>query len=264
MATTFTNHVQRVHLQAEKATSSAAPHPQGLRMNTLILSHDDEAVRSFFPVLASTGSRAQLCQDAERAMEMVASTRFDAIVVDCDDVRGSMDVLQYLRQSPSNRTSVAFALVSSTAASVAFAAGATFVLNKPVTREQVRSILRAARGVMILGSRRYYRRPLVTPATYVTAAREAIQVWTVNISEGGLKITGPRVPAPGERGTITLNLPDTQAAIIAGVEVVWTKPQEAGLRFTNLVDGGRTVLSEWISKSFELELAAMKPLAQNC
>lgn len=264
MATTSSPQIQHAHLPRSAAEPSASPQTSGLRMSALILSRDQEAIRSFHPVLASAGSRLQFCTDPELALEMLERWRFDAVVVDCDAIPLAMDVLRYLRKSPSNRTSVAFALVERTSASIAFAAGASFVLNKPVTREQVRAILRAARGVILLGSRRYYRRPLVTPVTFVNSSCQALQLWTVNISEGGLKLQGPRAPSQGERGTVTLKLPETEESIIAGVEVVWANPQEAGLRFTNIVDGGRAILCGWISKSFEQELAAMKPASQNC
>lgn len=266
MAATSTQFINQTHVHTAGGPPSVSPQAGGLRMSTLILSRDQEAIRSIHPVLVSTGSAAQLCTDPELAREMLARWRFDAVVVDCDAIPQAMDVLRFLRRSPSNRTAVAFALVDGTPASIAFAAGASFVMNKPVTREQVRSILRAARGVMILGCRRYYRRPLVTAVTFVTPSRQALQLWTANISEGGLKVKGPRVPSEGERGTVTLKLPEMETSIIAGVQVVWSHShsQEAGLRFTNIVDGGGAILRDWISKSFEQELAAMKPVSQNC
>lgn len=263
MATT-TQYIERISPPLADSASSAARKPRRFRMNTLVLSRDENAVRSFYPVLASAGSAAQLCTEPELAMEMLARSRFDAMVIDYDGVPRALEVLRCLRKSPSSYTAVAFVLVDRTPASFAFANGATFVLNKPVTRDQVQRILRAAQGVMILGSRRYYRRPLVTAATFVTSARESLQLWTVNISEGGLRVEGPRVPAKGERGTITLQLPQTEGPIISGVETVWSSEEEAGLRFTNIVDGGRAILRDWIRKSFEQELAAMKPASQDC
>ena len=258
MATTYIPQINRA--RARKESDQA----EGLRMSTLIVCNDQQALRNIHPVFAGTGNTLQLCADSDLAIAMLARWRFDAVVVDCDALPKAMEVMRFLRNSSSSRTAVAFALVERTSASIAFAAGASFVLNKPVSREQVRTILRAARGVILLGSRRYYRRPLVTALTFVTPTGQALKLSTANVSEGGLKIEGSRVPPQGERGTVTFRLPETEASIIAGVDVVWSKSQEAGLRFTNIADNGRILLRAWIDKSFEQELAAMKPLSHSC
>lgn len=231
-------------------------------MATMVLCQDEKVIQVVNPVIAGIGSSVQLCSDAQLAIDMLGRWRFDAVLVDCDAIPRGMDVIRQLRRSTSNRTSVAFALLERTPASSAFEAGATFVLNKPVSRDQARRVMRTARGLMMLGCRRYYRRPLVTPVTFVNSARHPFQFSTVNISEGGMRVNGPHPLSQGQVGTICLDLPDVGASIIARVEVVWSREQDSGLRFLNIANGGAAILRTWISRSFEEELAAMKSASQ--
>ena len=261
MAAISGSYIDEGQLLASSCPPPEAQEAFGLRMDTLVLCRDEKVLQTIWPVVASTAT-AQLCKEPRLAIEILARWKFDAVVLDCDTGPQAMDVMRFLRLSPSNRKTVAIALVDGIPTSTAFAAGATFVLNKPVTRERARSVLCAAQGLMILGRRRSYRRPIVTPLTFVNSSRQALYLSTVNVSEGGMMVKGPRVPSQGDSGTVSLTLPEIDTPIVASVETVWSRPNHAGLRFTTIVNGGAATLRDWIRKSFEQELAATKPARQ--
>lgn len=224
------------------------------RMETLFLCRDEKTIAAFSPLLQSTGTATQVCSDPDLAVEMLAHWKFDAVIIDCDGIPKGLDVLRALRAAPSNRTAVAFALVNTTTVGTAFQMGASVVLNKPIARDRARSAVHAAFGLMLLGRRRYYRRPIVLPATFRHPSGQAFQAWTVNLSEGGAALRSATLPEAGEHGTLVFQLPEMWGRIEAGVEVVWSQGGQCGVRFVHIQNGGLNSLRDWISASFEQEL----------
>ncbi len=223
-------------------------------METLFLCRDDRTLAAFSPLLQGAGTETQVCSDSDLAVEMLAHWKFDAVIIDCDGVPKGLDVLRALRAAPSNRTAVAFALVNTTTVGTAFRMGASFVLNKPIIRERARSALQAAYGLMLIGRRRYYRRPIVLPATFRAAHGREFQTWTLNLSEGGAGLQSSSVPAVGEQGTLIFQLPEMLGRIEAGVEVMWSQSGRCGVRFVHIANRALNSLRDWISQSFEQEL----------
>lgn len=246
----------RVVQMASQPLHNPAP-----RMETLFLCRDDKTLAVFSPLLQSTGTGTQVCSDPDLAVEMLARWRFDAVILDCDEVPKGLDVLRSLRAAPSNRSTVAFALVDHTPVGFAFRMGATFVLNKPVAKDRARCALQAAFSLMLLRKRRYHRRPISVPATFVRASGGELKVQTVNISEGGACISGTILPAPGEEGTVLFELPGRSTSIVAASEIVWSKEGRAGLCFDSVLNGGLNTLREWINESFQEE-SAPAPMKQ--
>src|SRR5437870_3358721 len=96
--------------------------------------------------------------------EILLSEKFDAVIVDCDDLQGGLEVLQELRKGTSNRNSVAFAILNGkTTASQAFQMGANFVLQKPISPLNSMRCFNAALGFMYREQRRYFRHPVEMP-----------------------------------------------------------------------------------------------------
>lgn len=234
-------------------------------METLFLCRDEKTLAAFSPLLHSAGTATQVCSDPELAVEMLARWKFDAVIVDCDEVPKGLDVLRVLRTAPSNKNTVAFALVNDTPVGVAFRMGATFVLNKPVAKDRARCALQAAFSLMLLGRRRYHRRPISVPAAFVHSSGAELKVQTVNISEGGACFSAKDMPEPGDEGTFIFELPGSGAPIIAAVEVVWSKAGRAGLCFRRVLNGGLHALRGFIDESFQEELARtpMKQFARS-
>ena len=61
--------------------------------------------------------------------------KFDAVIIDCDDLRGGLGVLQGLRATPSNKNSVTFAVLNgkkTTTQQALCEVGVNFVLQKPI------------------------------------------------------------------------------------------------------------------------------------
>jgi len=77
---------------------------------------------------------------------------FDAVVVDCDNEQNATLLFKSARNSSSNQSSLAVAVVEGQAGvAKAFRIGANLVLTKPINVEQAKGTLRVARGLLRKG-----------------------------------------------------------------------------------------------------------------
>src|ERR1700685_2220162 len=145
-----------------------------MTLESLLLSRDAEVVRVLRPTLETLSIDVEICQDAKKASEILLSEKFDAVIVDCDDLKGGLEVLQGLRATPSNKNSVAFALLNGkkTTAQETFNMGVNFVLQKPISTLNASRCFNAALNFMVRERRRYFRHPVKMLVKVVLGEKE--------------------------------------------------------------------------------------------
>src|SRR5579871_5257230 len=133
-----------------------------MTLDSLLLSQDPELVRIIRPTLEKLSIDVEICHEARAATDILISDKFDAIIVDCDDLKGGLAVLQGLRATPSNKNSVTFAVLNGkrTTTQEAFGMGANFVLQKPISALNASRCFHAALNFMVRERRRYFRQPV--------------------------------------------------------------------------------------------------------
>src|SRR5580704_11545702 len=83
------------------------------------------------------------------AVKKLMTQRYDAIVVDCENEQNASLLFKSARNSGSNQSSLAIALVEGQAGvAKAYRIGANLVLTKPINVEQAKGTLRVARGLL--------------------------------------------------------------------------------------------------------------------
>jgi len=83
------------------------------------------------------------------AVKKLMAQRYDAVVVDCENEQNASLLLKSARNSGSNQSSLAIALVEGQAGvAKAYRIGANLVLTKPINVEQAKGTLRVARGLL--------------------------------------------------------------------------------------------------------------------
>jgi TonB family protein len=83
------------------------------------------------------------------AVKKLMSQRYDAIVVDCENEQNASLLFKSARNSSSNQSSLAIAVVEGQAGvAKAYRIGANLVLTKPINVEQAKGTLRVARGLL--------------------------------------------------------------------------------------------------------------------
>ncbi len=233
-----------------------------MALQSLLLSRDDDVIRILRRVLSDMEIELEVCTGSERATEELARHKYDAVIIDCDDVHGAADVLRNLRKMPSNKTSTAFAIIHGvTSVRGAFEMGANLALEKPITADRAKHSFRAAHGLMLQERRRYHRHPVdmsVTLRVEHKGVRQEFSATAHDLSEGGMamKVKGA---LPGEIGNATVKfaLPGTHTWVETHVGVAWADGEgHAGVRFENIPYTTKENLEKWFTANTE---AGAKP-----
>lgn len=222
-------------------------------LESLLLSDDPDVVRILRPTLEKLSIQVELCQEAKKASEILGTSKFDAVIVDCDDVNGGIEVLQELRGTPSNKSSVAFAVLNGkkTTTQQAFGMGVNFVLQKPVTGLNAARCFNAALNFMERERRRYFRQPVEMPVAVVIEERQW-QATSTNVSEGGIAIVATQVLAQDANPRLQFTLPRSKALFDVEAQVAWSDVKgHVGLRFVNLPQSSREYLEQWLNQQIE-------------
>ena len=185
-----------------------------MTLESLLLSQDPELVRVIRPTLEKLSIDVAVCHDARAGSNILISDKFDAVIVDCDDLSGGLALLQGLRNTPSNKSSVAFAVLNGkrTTTQEAFGMGANFVLQKPISTLNASRCFHAALNFMLKERRRYFRQPVKIDVKVVLDGK-TLTATSTNISEGGIALLLKEALPKGATPTLKFSLPESSIKI---------------------------------------------------
>ena len=215
-------------------------------------------------VLEECRVKHESCSASHAALETLNTKKFDAIIVDCDERSGGKDVLRQVRETPSNKRVITFAIINNgTSVQDAFAMGANFVLDKPLSPERAARSFRAAHGLMMRERRRYFRHHVKISVSIIMPAGNEIKAILTNLSESGMAVDLPQRCEPRAQVRIRFTLPATQHLVEAKGEIAWQEEtgKQAGIRFLHMEQMAQRHLEQWLAKKFEN--AKMGPLFIN-
>jgi DNA-binding response OmpR family regulator len=222
-------------------------------LDSLLLTRDPDVVDVLRPTLGKLSIEVEVCRGASSGNEILSSEHFDAIIVDCDDLHGGLDVLRALRKGTSNRSSVTFAILNgNTTTQEAFELGVNFVLQKPISALNAMRCFSAALGYLARERRRYFRRPVEMAATVVFGQGEEMKATATNISEGGMAIHF--VGKLHRRGIskVVFTLPGTHLSMEPRADLAWADSAgRAGLRFLEMPQSSQLHLEHWLTEKME-------------
>jgi CheY-like chemotaxis protein len=227
-----------------------------MALESLLLSRDAEVLRILRPTLENLSIQVEVCQEAKQAAEILLAEKFDAVIVDCDDLPGGVEVLQSLRATPSNKNSVTFAVLNGkkTSTQQAFGMGVNFVLQKPVTSFNASRCFNAALGFMERERRRYYRHPVEMPVVVLMDDHEW-KATSTNISEGGIALLSRQALPKQGKPRLRFTLPGSKIALEIESEVAWANQKgHAGLRFLNVPESTQESLEQWFNQELERQV----------
>jgi TonB family protein len=119
----------------------------------LLFCPDEKTARIVTQVLNDLDFTVESCTEPFAAVKKLMAQHFDAVVVDCDNEQNATLLFKSARNSSSNQSSLAVAVVEGQAGvAKAFRIGANLVLTKPINVEQAKGTLRVARGLLRKGS----------------------------------------------------------------------------------------------------------------
>ena len=119
----------------------------------LLFCPDEKTARTVTQVLSELDFTIEPCSEPFAAVKKLMAQHFDAVVVDCDNEQNATLLFKSARNSSSNQSSLAVAVVEGQAGvAKAFRIGANLVLTKPINVEQAKGTLRVARGLLRKGA----------------------------------------------------------------------------------------------------------------
>jgi len=155
----------------------------------LLFCPDEKTARTVTQVLSELEFAVEACIEPFAAVKKLMGQHFDAVVVDCDNEQNATLLFKSARNSTSNQTSLAVAVVEGQAGvAKAFRIGANLVLTKPINIEQTKGTLRVARGLL----RKSEPAKPGTPATGAAAPATA----TMPAPSAAAAAVKPAVPKP--------------------------------------------------------------------
>src|SRR5467141_3890855 len=115
----------------------------------LLFCPDEKLARVVSQVFSELDFTVEPVHEPFAAVKKLMSQRYDAIVVDCENEQNASLLFKSARNSSSNQSSLAIALVEGQAGvAKAYRIGANLVLTKPINVEQAKGTLRVARGLL--------------------------------------------------------------------------------------------------------------------
>jgi CheY-like chemotaxis protein len=219
-------------------------------LDSLLLSRDQQAIAVLRPALEKLAIEVEVCRGARSGNEILWTEKFDAVIIDCDDLQGGLDVLDNVRKSPSNKNSVTFALLNGkTTMNKAFEMGAKFVLQKPVSQVNAMRCFSAALGFMVTERRRYYRLPLEMAVVLIFSQGQELKATSTNLSDGGMAIRFRGSLPKGTISKVCFTVPDSEICMEPKGEFAWVDEKgNAGIRFVDLPKSSRQKLEGWLTE----------------
>jgi CheY-like chemotaxis protein len=226
-----------------------------MNLESLLVCRDKEVVRVLRPTLEKLSIDVEVSAAAKSGAEILTSAKFDAVIVDCDDLPDGLEVLKSLRNQASNRTSVSFAILNGkTTTHQAFEMGANFVLQKPITTASTLRCFHTALSFMVREKRRYFRCGVEIPVVLQFGQGDEMKCLATNLSEGGMALHFDGALPKGPINKVSFALPGTRITMEPKGEIAWADGLgRAGLRFVDVPEVSRDQLEKWILRRMENE-----------
>ena len=227
-----------------------------MNLESLLISRDAALLGVLHPTLEKIGVNIQVCADLKPANDLLAKYKFDAVIVDCDDLEGGADLLQALRKTQSNARSVAFAVLNGkTSTQQAFQAGANFVLQKPLTPLNATRCFNAAFDFMVRERRRYFRHPVEMTVRIIRPGRPDLNTTSTNVSEGGMAIRFVGKLPKDTEAKLQFSLPGSNISLELKGLIAWADGAgHAGIRFVDVPQSSQYQLERWLTERLQNEM----------
>ena len=231
--------------KAAPAGTPAAPQKALVRVATIGLSHAAESVLADCFRQFSIQTVPVPYEEADRLLR----EKFDACVLRLND--DAEPILEAVRKSRSNFRVVIYGVCKTAQEALRFSRySVNAVLDHPVERQNALKVVRATHLLVVHEFRRYVRVPIVS-AVHIKFDGQETRGTSLEISGGGMSISGRGDVSSGQNATVTFELPGMAQVSIRGV-ICWTRPSDSsfGFRFDS-ADEARYHVRQWIDDFIE-------------
>src|ERR1035441_4666708 len=227
-----------------------------MNLEALLISQDAALLGVLRSSLEKISVDVHVCVGSQPGNDLLAKRKFDAVIIDCDDLLSGGDLLKTLRQTQSNAKSVAFAVVNGkTTTQEAFLSGANFVLQKPLTPLHASRCFNAALNFMVRERRRYFRHRLDMPLRISLPHNQEMTAAATNLSEGGMAIRVQGKLPKDSQLQFRFTLPTTNISLELKGQVAWAdEAGDVGIRFVEVPQSSQYQLEKWLTDRIQDEM----------
>jgi len=237
-------------------THGSEPAKPNYSMKALIVSGNPESVDIFSYLFREVGIEAHKCDSQSLAIDRLMSDKFEALVLDFDNLSACSEIVGRVRGMRPNREVPLFAIASGSAAkAAALVLNSDFMIERPLEPLQIRSLLRTVYGRMLRSSQAYFRLNLELSVSIARASGPLLKSRTLNLSQNGMALATPVPLDPGEILRLVFALPQTDVVVMAEGTVIWDDGQgKSGIRFECSSPSAQARYFEWLHGHFFMRL----------
>ncbi len=227
-----------------------------MNLESLLISRDAALLGVLRPTLEKLAVSVEVCSSPETGNDTLSQRKFDAVIVDCDDLKGGIEILKELRKAQCNGSSVAFAVLNGkTTTQEAFQIGANFVLQKPLTPLHATRCFNAALSFMVRERRRYFRHPVAMPVRISVDDSPEVNATTTNLSEGGMAIRFTGKLPKDAVVQLQFTLPNSNSSLELQAKIAWADESgHAGVKFSEVPQSCQYQIDEWLTDHLREEM----------
>lgn len=174
---------------ARRQSSPANPETLAVtyRMKGLIVCQRAETIAIFSTLLREISIEAVKCESAPQALDLFRTNKFEALVLDFDEVASCAEIARSVRDIRPNQDISIFAIASDDQnKATAMAAGSTFVIDQVLDQTLIRSLLRSVQGRMLRSFQTYFRLNIEIPVFISREAGTLLRCSTSHWRNGGV------------------------------------------------------------------------------
>ena len=204
--------------------------------------------------LAQAGLTAKTVMTPAELLQCIHRDHYEGVLLDCDAVAVDEQLIGSLRQAPTSRAAVIIAMAADKhLRQMAFQAGATFLLEKPLTSESVLHCLHAAYGLLCYQQRRYSRHRLEGFVHLSLQGCEGVQGSLINLSAGGMCLSMPVSLPEHAQGGFEFEAEALSGKVAGSCQLCWAKDGRCGFRFLQMTRESLVCLNDWLERVSVLE-----------
>jgi len=219
--------------------------------STALVTSDDLILRSEARSVLKEIQIACTCCGEIGFQKTMASTKFEAVLLDMPHADAAMEAIKIVRNGKLNRYSIILSFVADgQIASAAWLSGANFTIRRSrEVRNDLRKAFQSAHGLILREKRRYYRQAVSIDADFLFDGRR-IAGKMLDISERGACIECA-IPVPQQPLQVQFLLPGSAQSLNIEAVAAWTRGTKTGIQFTSIDEASRTTLSQWLMRQLD-------------
>lgn len=209
---------------------------------TLVYSPNKKIGEDISAIALKRGMAPMLVNGLVAALGLLEKQKFAAVILDCSSESAASELLETCRNSRSNKSAMVIALVDDD--SVEAARGSNLWVKRSTDLRELASALRSMEGIILREFQRYRRAP-ISSSVLLDNDEHSLHVKTVNISEGGMCVSG-EIPGWNREHVVHFYNPEMGVHFQTKSLVVWKANGKSGLQFRFASESGRAALAQWL------------------